>query len=409
MPKGRNFLYLIFGIFGGVVLTLIAVSALNKPAKPVAVEKIEITQVLEEPSVVEAKKKVEAVAPAETKAVISTVTTEVKAEIPQKAFKPEFQKGMTYIAWTQDGYSNPSAVKAIEQLSALGVNWVAVIPTWYQEKTDSTQISKIMDKTPSDESLITAIRQLHEKGFKLMLKPHLDLTKSEGKWRADIGFLEETDWQVWFNNYTGFILHYAEIAAAENIELFCIGTELSTATVEKPELWRGLIKQVKEIYKGELTYAANWYNEYDKIEFWNELDYAGVDPYFPLVCSIKPSVEDLKGPWNDWMKNIEAWQKRINKPVIFSEIGYKSAVGSTDEPWQHTSVGDLDLELQSNCYQAILENFWDKPWFYGAYWWYWGVHPKMGGVSDKGFTPQNKPAQEIIKEWYNKPVSAKTY
>ena len=106
---------------------------------------------------------------------------------------------------------------------------------------------------------------------------------------------------------------------------------------------------------------------------------------------------------------IESWQETIDKPIVLAEIGYKSSVGATDEPWQHSPIGAVDLQLQADCYEALLSSFWDKPWFYGVYWWHWGASPNIGGKFHRGFTPQNKPAEEIIKNWYNKPVPQKAY
>jgi hypothetical protein len=339
-------------------------------------------------------------------AVVPAVVTQVPPEAEEaKVLKYEFQKGMTYVAWTGSGYSNENSVKAMEQMASLGVNWVAVLATSYQDKHNSPKVYPQMDKTPSDQSLIFAIRKLHELKFKIMLKPHLDIVEGNGKWRGEIGFDSDTDWQAWFDSYTAFILRYADIAAKENVEIICIGTELTNAALTQPERWRELIKKVREVYKGQLTYAANWDKEFKEIAFWDALDYAGIDPYFPLVTSTRPQVEELKSAWQDWLKSIEEWQKKINKPVVFTEIGYKSSRDAADEPWQHASMGELDLVLQVNLYQALLETFWEKPWFYGAYWWYWGTNPRMGGENNRGFTPQNKPAQDVIKEWYTKPLS----
>lgn len=337
--------------------------------------------------------------------VVAPAATE---ETQASSIEPEFQKGMIYVAWTQDGYSNANSVKSMEQMKSIGVDWAGLVTTWYQDQYNSTQISPITDKTPSDQSLAFSIQKLHELKLKVMLKPHLDIVRGEGKWRGDIVLDTPEDRQKWEENYTKFIMHYAEIAAKENVELFCIGTELTQLTLGQPQYWRDLIKQVRRIYKGTLTYAANWHEEFNKIEFWDALDYAGIDPYFPLVTTNNPKVEELKSAWEYWLNSIDEWQAKVKKPVILAEIGYKSSSDATDEPWQHVGVGKLDLELQANCYKALLEVFWNKPWFYGAYWWYWGVHPSMGGAQNKGFTPQNKPAQEVIKEWYlNKAVSEK--
>ncbi|MFC1631347.1 hypothetical protein ACFL1I_00070 [Candidatus Omnitrophota bacterium] len=322
----------------------------------------------------------------------------------------EVQKGICYIAWTEKGYSNVNSAKSMEQLSGLGVNWVSLSPLWFQNAYDSTDIYPLKQKTASDESLIFAIEKFHSLNIKVMLKPHLDVIDVDGgRWRGDISFPNQADWQAWFENYTEFILHYARLAQQRGVQMFCVGTELSNASVNQPQLWRELIKQVREVYKGCLTYAANWHEEFDYIEFWDQLDYAAIDPYFPLVSSDKPTKEQLVEVWKGWFQMVENWQKQIDKPVIFAEAGYKSAVGATDEPWKHSPPGPVDLQLQADCYQALLETFYEQPWFYGVYWWYWGVNPKMGGELHRGFTPQNKPAQEVIRQWYSKPVGEKQY
>ena len=318
--------------------------------------------------------------------------------------RPEFQKGMSYVAWTGEGYSNINSVKSMEKLDSLGVKWVALIATRYQDRIDSTKIYSISGKTPSDESLLFAIEKLHGLGIKIMLKPHLDLIESEGRWRGDI-----IPTQDWFASYTDFILYYACLAEQENVELFCVGTELTNATLSRPDLWRGLIKKIREVYKGRLTYGANWYQEFDNIEFWDELDYAGIDPYFPLVASPHPTKEELIESWKGWLEVIEEWQKEIDKPVIFTEIGCKSSEGAVNKPWEHSPAGKVDLQLQADCYEALLVTFYEKPWFYGVYWWEWGVNPRMGGKFHRGFTPQNKPTQKIVKQWYKRKISPKQY
>ncbi len=420
MWKDRFLYFFIVVVFA--VGFLIGVILFKQPVKPAITPQLEkpLAGQLETPPLpaetpapvaVEAPAVETVVAPLAEKEVPVIATVEEKAPaiagVPEaeKLSKPGFQKGMVYVAWTENGYSNANSVSSMEQMRSFGVEWVGLVSTWYQEKYTSTEISPLREKTPTDESLIFAIRKLHELKFKVMLKPHLDLIEGQGNWRGDIAPASPEDWQKWCDSYTAFIMHYVDIANQENVELLCIGTELIQATLGQPKYWRDLISKIRQAYNGKLTYAANWDKEFNRIEFWDALDYAGIDPYFPLVCSMKPKVEELKSAWGDWMKTIEPWQAKINKPVIFTEIGYKSSEDATDEPWQYVGMGKLDLGLQVNCYKAVLETFWDKPWFYGVYWWYWGANPKMGGELNKGFTPQNKPAQEVVKEWYGKPVS----
>jgi hypothetical protein len=282
------------------------------------------------------------------------------------------------------------------------------VVTWYQEKAYTTKIFST-DKTPSDESLTHAIGQIHALGKKVMLKPHLDLIGTEGgSWRGEISCPTDMEWEEWFNNYANFILHYAKLAEENKVELYCIGTELSCVATTKERMWREkIIKPVRRIYKGPLTYAANWNDEYQRVKFWDALDYVGIDAYFPLSDKEWPNLDEIKAGWDKWVKDIEEFQKRVAKPVIFPEVGYCSAGGTAKTPWEEITSGRANLELQRDCYEALFQVFWEKPWFYGVYWWKWGTDVRFGGPSNKGYSPQNKPALNTIKKWYGKPVPSK--
>lgn len=51
---------------------------------------------------------------------------------------------------------------------------------------------------------------------------------------------------------------------------------------------RRLIRQIRRVYHGPLTYAANWSGEYKQIRFWDALDYVGIQAYFPLRHGRQP-------------------------------------------------------------------------------------------------------------------------
>lgn len=255
-------------------------------------------------------------------------------------------------------------------------------------------------KTPSDEAIVHAIRKAHKLGMKVMLKPHLDLLdKSGGSWRGEIGALKEAGWDEWFRKYTEYVMHYADIAKSEKVEMICIGTELSTTATVKGYLWRDLIKKVRSAYPGLLTYAAHW-DSYPDIRFWDLLDYVGINAYFPLTEKMVPTYDELKQGWVRWAAEMEEFQKRVKKPVIFPEIGCNSADGAAIRPWEHAPRSEVNLKLQEDYYRALLETFWDREWVLGFYWWYWGTNVRMGGAYNRGFTPQNKPAEDLLKKWY---------
>ena len=49
----------------------------------------------------------------------------------------------------------------------------------------------------------------------------------------------------------------------------------------------------------------------------------------------------------------------------------------------------------------VLETFLNgKKWFAGGYVWKWYVEEGRHHKKDIDFTPQNKPAEKLIKNWY---------
>ena len=67
------------------------------------------------------------------------------------------------------------------------------------------------------------------------------------------------------------MLTYAAAAEEGNAELLCIGTELEEFVKKRPQYWRKLIQEIRGVYKGKLTYAANW-DEYQQVPFWDAVD-----------------------------------------------------------------------------------------------------------------------------------------
>lgn len=319
------------------------------------------------------------------------------------------QKGMSYVTWDRTGFSSRFSDESLVRLAELGVEYIAVCITWYQDRHDSTDIRRT-DRTPTIRSTRHLINKAHSLGLKVMLKPHVDLIdKIDGTyWRGDIGFYNDDDWNEWFDNYNDYILRYARLAERMDVALFCVGTELAFAS-QKTEKWRELISEVRDIYSGEIVYAANW-DEYKSVKFWDDLDYVGIDAYFPLTYENSPTVEDLKKGWNRWINEIESWlhHQNVDRQVIFTEIGYASTPHAPSSPWQGGTHGNAEPEIQEKCYRAFFETVWHKPWLAGVYWWKWNTNKRAGGVYNRQFTPQNKPAERVLEISYNTPYSKKT-
>ena len=115
-----------------------------------------------------------------------------------------------------------------------------------------------------------------------------------------------------------------------------------------------------------------------------------------------PTVSELEAGWKIHKDEIKKIQGIFQKPILFTEFGYRSVDFTGKEPWEsdHT-IESLNFEGQSNATQALFEEFWSEEWFAGGFIWKWfHAHDKVGGDKDNQFTPQNKPVEEIIKNVY---------
>ena len=212
----------------------------------------------------------------------------------------------------------------------------------------------------------------------------------------------EEDWKYLEDSYTKFIMDYAKLAEETDVEIFCIGTELENFIDKRPNYWKKLISQVKKVYHGKLTYAANW-NEYHKTPFWSDLDYIGIDGYFPISDLKTPSVEDCKTGLKPWKTEMKTFYSTLNKPVLFTEFGYRSVDFTAKQPWRSDVEMDaVNLSAQTNATQAFFDSFWNEDWIAGGFIWKWfHDNESVGGPNDAWFTPQNKPVESIIKEVYS--------
>jgi hypothetical protein len=318
---------------------------------------------------------------------------------------PAFQKGMTFTSWWRGEYAKPGADQALAELQATGANWVGIIVTGYQDTVASTAIRQDRDRTPSDQDLIHAIRTAKSLGLRVMLKPHVDLSNDGAHWRGDIGsaFTSEAQWQAWFAAYRAFIDHYATLAKENGVDQFSVGTELAS-TSHRAADWRAVVAGVRQRFSGPLTYASNHSGEETRITWWDAVDYIGVDAYYPLADHDKASVDELAAAWTKrgYLDTLAGLAERYRRPVLLTEIGYRSVDGATIEPWLSRGHTAVDLQEQANAYQAALDVFWGKSWLVGIYWWNWDSDPSKGGTANTDFTPRGKPAEDTLKTFYHR-------
>jgi hypothetical protein len=226
------------------------------------------------------------------------------------------------------------------------------------------------------------------------LKPHVNI--NDGTWR---GLITPTDPSAWWASYNAMIDHYADLARQGGASLLVVGTELKSMSPDTAR-WRDLIAGVRSRFQGQLTYAAS-YKEFDHVNFWDALDYIGVDAYFALTNKIGDTTSNLVWHWTSW-----GWKSQLvnesfswGKPVLFTEIGYRSTPDTALHPGFHGNSGDADFAAQQRAYEAFYQAFQNEGWFAGVYWWRWSAELGKPQGWEEDYPPLDKPAEQTMKFW----------
>jgi hypothetical protein len=314
-------------------------------------------------------------------------------------------KGIAFWGGGRDAYDSPHAQEALRELKMTNATWVSIVVTAYQDTVDSISIDWTGDLTPPDTSVRNIINFVHQLGLKVLLKPHVDLSNDPQHVRSEIGpRFTKRDWTNWLTSYRGLIFHYAEMASELGVEMFSVGCELNLSEGNTAE-WRRIIGEIRKNYSGLMTYANDEIMHPQDVQFWDDLDFIGVDFYASLTDKIHPTVDDLIRGWRPWLTILQGLSRTWSKPLIFTEIGYRSILGGAQDPAAYKPTGPVDLEVQANCYEAALRSVTSQVWFVGMFWWDWSVWPHTGGPIDIGFTPHGKPAEKVLTDWYTKPLN----
>ena len=300
--------------------------------------------------------------------------------------------------------------------------------------------------TPSDNALIRLVTFLRNTGYKIAFYPILMVDAPGKPWRGHItgsaAGISNFFYQTY--GYQYFISHYANLMAGR-VDAFIVGSEMKglTAVTNAPGIYPAVtaLANMASLVRGimgpgvKLTYAADW-SEYhhtdggwyhlDALWMNSNIDVIGIDAYFPLMDSASEAqdVDTIRAGWTSgegWdfyysdsartvkaplsppyaWKNIEWWWNHYHtqpnattspwvpqaKPIWFTEIGYPSVDGASNEPnvfydpassdggLPRFSRGSMDIRAQRLCLQAAIAQWKNSSMVQRLFFWTWDARP----------------------------------
>ena len=324
------------------------------------------------------------------------------------------------------GYGTAACGRAMDLARDLGATWVAITPfgRMWSNRTSSVDLSFESPFAVNVDDVGRAIDQAHARGLRVMLVPHLwldgggwrgeiepgqppDVVDAEGRYvtrnRADSSKIAE-----FARSYRRFVLAWAGVAAAHQVELFSIGVELRswvTSARATSEL-RALIAEVRARYHGLLTYSSNW-DDVDDAWILSELDVIGINAFYPLADKAGATRVELMQGGARVASKVRALAEAWGKPVVFTEVGYTTRPDPAVRPWEwpDTMQGvEVDEHAQAEAYRAILDGVIGERTFAGFF--AWRLFADPDDVSQEmpwGFPMRGKEAELVLRDVFATP------
>lgn len=380
--------------------------------------------------------------PAEYKKIFAGPDYEQSSKLPT-----DFILGHTITDYFSDAIA-PYVDSTMQSVKNSGVGWVVFDNYYTYTSLEPPIISPFprvgYEKLPyhmreaTDAELISMIKSAHAKGLKFFLSSELnldglskgangvtpELIAEQGKYEKR---LEELGaalsnptpevsqfWDDWFLTYGDYVVHQADIAQQNGVEMLSIGKQLGGATAEQNVgRWKALINRVRAHYSGPIVYVAlegKDFSEAAGFPAWSD-----VDAIMMTLGNLAPETTGKTvAQIREAMKSILAERY---KPFA-SEFGKKVILltyfqGATTQEWFES--GPLtgghafiikDLLAQAKLYEALFQVIKNEDWISGVLTWsyYWKddlTSLVLAGDSayDKSSNVRNMPAMEIIKKW----------
>lgn len=300
---------------------------------------------------------------------------------------------------------------SIDEIADLGGDTVLFVIDTRMEGGTSCRIYLDMRMMPTPEKLGQLIQHAKKRNLRVILMPIVLLDNPIGdEWRGRIAPNEDRGgWEEWFSSYRQMLNHFSWIAQANGVDVLVVGSELVSSETHDDQ-WRATIRGVREVFKGQLTYSSNW-DHYTAVGFWDELDLIGMNSYWTfgkgkwkrgMDKDVTPEI--IASRWKAIQSDLLPFIKKTGKPLLFLEVGWCSMANMSHEPWDYTrtpSEAPTDVEMQKKLYEGFFNSWWGNPHLGGFMIWEWT--PGDGGPEDRGYTPENKPAEEVLKQWMAKP------
>jgi len=324
-----------------------------------------------------------------------------------------------------------SIPQAIQNVQALGSNWVFITPTWTYQTVNPLLFGPRPGADPlwNESTLTISLARALNLNVGVFPQPRFPASSTDFWMGAT---RDATWWQNWFDNYRAFALNYADLAQQANAQGIVLGGDWiapalpngtlpdgkpSNVPTDADTRWQVLINEVRAHFRGQILWAM----PYSPTGMSTPAFIAQTDGVYLLISgslseSLSPSKQEMEAAAAALLDNgVAPLQSMLGKPIYLA-FGYPSVNGSTanclpansvtclkwdslNQPTADRAELSLNLQLQADIYEVLLAAVNVRPWVSGVV--SRGYYsPAL--LQDKSASIHGKPAGDVLWYWYRR-------
>jgi hypothetical protein len=304
------------------------------------------------------------------------------------------------------GYGSAHSAVALDEIVELGATWASITPFGTMDDLRDTEVCPEVEK-PLAQNLVAVrevISQAQSRGLSVLVVPHVFVWS--GEWRGLIEPGSEAGWRAWFDSYERFVLLWATVAAETDADAFSVGVEFLSSSQRHAWRWKDLVARVREVYRGPITYSANW-DEVEHVAFWDDVDFLCLNAFQPLSDRPGAGRAELTAGARRFAAEVAEIARLHDKPFALCEMGFKKMRDPAVRPWEWPEAMDasaVDPHAQATAYRALLAGFVPEPRFAGLFVWKYFSDPWDWTQEEPfGFSPRGALGEEVLREAFARP------
>jgi len=322
-------------------------------------------------------------------------------------------------------------IQALQNIQAIGSNWVIFTPTWTYARNNPLTFAEQPGKDAFWSDSITSAAQARAINLNVALfpQPRFGGTTANDFWRSaprDAGW-----WNIWFNHYRVFTIHHADMATLAGAQALIIGGDWiapalpggtladgtsSGVPADAETRWKNLIAELRQHFRGNLLFAL----PYDTgviqppINILKDTDGVYLLWFAKLSDQMNPNKADLLAEAGRLLdNNVAPVQVQVNKPFIIA-LSYPSSTSSAtgclpngsggcldwtalNRPNADITTVNLNLQQQVDIYDAMFNAINARTWVSGLV--SRGYFSPVA-LLDKSASIHGKPASDLLWYWF---------